>query len=167
MSAGDPVGRVEQLEREVASLQRRLDRSMGEIERLEQEIARMQKLLEEEVRKKKRNTAPFSRDNPKPNPKTAGRKAGDRYGQQATRPTPLRVDEQIAALPVDLFCVHRTAYHRCLVPGRVTHRRCRVFVHKPKAQKAISSPPKAGCWVRFRKQGRVISRECRSAHARL
>src|ERR1035438_4357225 len=45
---------------------------------------------------------------------------------------------------------------------RVTHRRCRVFVPKPKAQKAISSPPKAGCWVRFREQGRVISRECRS-----
>jgi hypothetical protein len=39
MSAGDPVGRVEQLEREVASLQRRLDRSLSENERLEQEIA--------------------------------------------------------------------------------------------------------------------------------
>ena len=52
MSAGEPVGRVEQMEREVASLQRRLDRSLGEDERLEQEIARMQKLLEEAVRKK-------------------------------------------------------------------------------------------------------------------
>ena len=105
MSAGDPVGRVEQLEREVASLQRRLDRSLGENERLEQEIARMQKLLEEAVRKKKRNTAPFSRDNPKPNPKTAGRKSGDRYGQQATRPAPLRVDEQIA-VPLPACCPH-------------------------------------------------------------
>jgi transposase len=105
MSAGDPVGRVEQLEREVASLQRRLDRSLGENERLEQEIARMQKLLEEAVRKKKRNTAPFSRDDPKPNPKTAGRKSGDRYGQQATRPAPLRVDEQIA-VPLPACCPH-------------------------------------------------------------
>src|ERR1019366_3301366 len=111
MSAEEPIRHAEELEREVASLQRRLDRSLSENERLGQEIARLQKLLEEAVRKKKRNTAPFSRDNPKPNPKTAGRKAGDRYGQQATRPTPLRVDEQIAALPVDLFCVHRTAYH--------------------------------------------------------
>ena len=105
MSAGDPVGRAEQLEREVASLQRRLDRSLSENERLEQEIARMQKLLEEAVRKKKRNTAPFSRDNPKPNPKTAGRKSGDQYGQQATRPAPLRVDEQIA-VPLPACCPH-------------------------------------------------------------
>ena len=65
----------------------------------------MQKLLEEAVRKKKRNTAPFSRDNPKPNPKTAGRKSGDRYGQQATRPAPVRVDEQIA-VPLPACCPH-------------------------------------------------------------
>jgi regulator of replication initiation timing len=52
MSAGDPVGRVEQLEQEVASLQRRLDRSLGENERLAQDIARMQKLLEEAVAQK-------------------------------------------------------------------------------------------------------------------
>src|ERR1039458_1586089 len=65
----------------------------------------MQKLLEEAVRKKKRNTAPFSRDNPKPNPKTAGRKSGDQYGQQATRPAPLRVDEQIA-VPLPACCPH-------------------------------------------------------------
>ena len=105
MSAGDPVGRVEQLEREVASLQRRLDRSLGENERLEQEIARMQKLLEEAVRKKKRSAAPFSRDDPKPQPKTPGRKSGDRYGQQATRPTPVRVDERIA-VPLPACCPH-------------------------------------------------------------
>ncbi len=60
MSAGDAVGRAEQLEREVASLQRRLNRSLSEIERLEPENARMHKLLEEAVREKKRNTAPFS-----------------------------------------------------------------------------------------------------------
>ena len=47
----------EQLEQEVASLQRRLDRSLAENERLEQEIARVQKLLEEAVRKRKRNTS--------------------------------------------------------------------------------------------------------------
>lgn len=48
---------------------------------------------------------------------------------------------------------------------RVTHRRRRAFVRKPKIGKAISSPPKAGCWVRFREQSRVISRECRSFFA--
>ena len=105
MSADDPVRRAEQLEREVASLQRRLDRSLGENERLEQELARLQKLLEEAVRKKKRNTAPFSRNNPKPNPKTPGRKSGKQYGQQATRPAPLKVDEQIA-VPLPCCCPH-------------------------------------------------------------
>ena len=48
---------------------------------------------------------------------------------------------------------------------RVTHRRRRAFVRKPKVGKAISSPPKAGCWVRFREQSRVISRECRRTNA--
>ena len=105
MSAEDSVGRAEQLEREVASLQRRLDRAMGENEFLEQEIARLQKLLEEATRKKKRNTAPFSRDNPKPHPKPPGRKSGEAYGQQATRPEPLKVDEQIA-VPLPPQCPH-------------------------------------------------------------
>src|ERR1035438_1587783 len=101
MSAGDAVGRAEQLEREVASLQRRLDRSMGEIERLEQEIARMQKLLEEAVRKKKRNTAPFSRDNPKPNPKTAGRKSGRM--RTLRQPAPSRLPGRTAVRGARLY----------------------------------------------------------------
>ena len=105
MSAEEPICRAEELEREVASLQRRLDRSLGENERLAQEIARLQKLLEDAVRKRKRNTAPFSRDTPKPNPKTPGRKPGNQYGQQATRPTPLKVDEQIA-VPLPPCCPH-------------------------------------------------------------
>src|SRR5450432_3327472 len=105
MSAEEPIRRAEELEREVASLQRRLDRSLGENERLAQEIARLQKLLEDAVRKRKRNTAPFSRDDPKPNPKTPGRKSGNQYGQQATRPTPLKVNEQIA-VPLPPCCPH-------------------------------------------------------------
>jgi len=39
---------------------------LGENGASAQEIARLQKLLEDAVRKRKRNTAPFSRDNPKP-----------------------------------------------------------------------------------------------------
>ena len=105
MSADELIRRAEELEREVASLQRRLDRSLGENQRLEQEIARLQKLVEEALRKRKRNAAPFSRGNPKLNPKTAGRKSGDQYGQQATRPTPLQVNEQIA-VPLPPCCPH-------------------------------------------------------------
>ena len=78
---------------------------MSENGRLEQEVARLQKLLEEAVRKKKRNTAPFSRDHPNPSPRTPGRKSGDRYGQQTTRATPLKVNEQIA-VPLPPGCPH-------------------------------------------------------------
>ena len=46
---------------------------------------------------------------------------------------------------------------------RVPHRSRRAFVRKPKVGKAISSPPKAGRWVSFREQSRVISCECRRA----
>jgi transposase len=105
MSAEEPIRHAEELEREVASLQRRLDRSLSENERLGQENARLQKLLEEAVRKRQRNTAPFSRDNPKPNPQTPGRKSGKQYGQQATRPTPQRVNELIA-VPLPPCCPH-------------------------------------------------------------
>ena len=105
MSAEDAVRRAEELEREVASLQRRLDRSFSENDRLEQEVARLQKLLEEATRSKKRSAAPFSRNNPKPNPRSPGRKPGEQYGQQAMRPQPLKVDEQFA-VPLPSCCPH-------------------------------------------------------------
>jgi transposase len=105
MSAADPRHDAAELEREVASLQRRLDRSLAENERLAQEIARLQKLVEETLRKKKRNTAPFSRGEPQANPKTPGRKPGKQYGEQATRPVPLQVNEQIA-VPLPPSCPH-------------------------------------------------------------
>jgi hypothetical protein len=105
----DECGRADPPRRKVragvAPLQPRLDRSLGENERLEQEITRLQKSLEDAMRKRKRNTAAFSRDNPKLNPKTAARKLGDQYGQQATPPTPLKVDEQIA-VPLPPCCPH-------------------------------------------------------------
>ena len=64
----------------MASLQRRLDRSLAENERLQQEIARLEKLIEETLRQKKRNPAPFSRGEPKANPPDAGTKSGETVG---------------------------------------------------------------------------------------
>ena len=56
--------------------------------------------LEEARRAGKRAAAPFSKGEPKPEPKPPGRKPGAAYGQQARRPVPPRVDEQIrVALP--------------------------------------------------------------------
>src|ERR1035437_1847359 len=48
-----------------------------------------------------------------------------------------------------------------LCSDRVTHQKRRTLIRKPQVGKALSSPPKAGRWVRFREQTRVISRECR------
>src|ERR1035437_1694959 len=49
-----------------------------------------------------------------------------------------------------------------LCSDRVTHQKRRTLIRKPQVGKPLSSPPKAGRWVRFREQTRVISRECRS-----
>jgi transposase len=81
------------LEQQVESLERQLQRALAEIERL-------RKQLEEALRANKRGAAPFSKGEPKLNPKPPGRKSGVAYGQQARRPIPSRVDEPIpVALP--------------------------------------------------------------------
>ena len=85
--------REKELEREIESLRRQLERALAEIERL-------RKQLEEALRAGKRAAAPFSKGEPKPEPKPPGRKPGEAYGQQARRPVPPRVDDQIrVALP--------------------------------------------------------------------
>jgi len=90
--------KVESLEKENSSLQRRLDRALAEIESLKKE-------LEEALRSLKRQAAPFSKGGPKPDPKPPGRKPGSAYGQRASRPVPARVDQQIPVqLPKDSPC---------------------------------------------------------------
>jgi transposase len=86
-SSGDP--RVEDLIKENQSLREQLTKAQAENERLG-------KALEEALRSLKRQAAPFSKGQPKSNPKRPGRKSGRDYGQRAFRPIPQRVDEQIA-----------------------------------------------------------------------
>ena len=85
----DLESEVDSLRRENESLQRRLDGILAENERLRKE-------LEEALRSLKRQAAPFSKGQPKSNPKRPGRKSGSEYGQRAFRAIPDRVDEQIA-----------------------------------------------------------------------
>lgn len=87
-----------ELERRVESLEKQLERALAEIERL-------RKQLEEALRANKRSAAPFSKGEPKSDPKPPGRKSGTAYGQQATRPVPGRVDEQLRA-PLPARCPH-------------------------------------------------------------
>jgi len=97
----------EELVREVRSLREQLKKAQAEIERL-------RKLLEEALRSLKRQAAPFSKGEPKSNPKPPGRKAGAGYGQRASRAVPDRVDEQIAVpLPQQCpDCGGRVVYDR-------------------------------------------------------
>src|ERR1039458_2785983 len=61
--------------------------------------------LEQALRANKRSAAPFSKGEPKSDPKPPGRKPGAAYGQRATRPVPSRVDEQIP-VPLPPHCPH-------------------------------------------------------------
>jgi transposase len=95
---GDSSNREKELERQVESLEKRLERALAEIERL-------RKQLEEALRANKRSAAPFSKGEPKVNPKPPGRKPGVAYGPRARRPIPRRVDEQIH-VPLPPCCPH-------------------------------------------------------------
>jgi transposase len=86
-SSGNPS--VEELIKENQSLREQLKKAQAEIERL-------RKALEEALRSLKRQAAPFSKGQPKSNPKRPGRKSGSDYGQRAFRAIPDHVDEQIA-----------------------------------------------------------------------
>lgn len=91
--------------RDLDRAQQENERLRKEIEHLKQETERLRRELEAALRASKRQAAPHSRGTPKANPKRPGRKPGRRYGRQACRPTPSRVDEQIA-VPLPKRCPH-------------------------------------------------------------
>ena len=95
--------REQQLERERQQLGERIERLEAERERLAAEGERLQEVnarLRGEVealrRAAKRQAAPFSRGDPKPDPKRAGRKAGAAHGRHAHRQPPQQVDRVVA-----------------------------------------------------------------------
>ena len=79
---------VEQLEDEKQRLKEQLERMREENQRLRNE-------LEAALRAAKRQAAPFSRGEPKNNPKPPGRKSGAAHGTHHQRPVPDHVDEEI------------------------------------------------------------------------
>ena len=102
--------RVITLERENAELKREnaeLKRENEELKRENAELKRqnteLRKALDEERRAGKRQAAPFSKGAPKSEPKTPGRKPGDAYGRQFTRPIPTEIDRHVE-VDCPLFC---------------------------------------------------------------
>jgi hypothetical protein len=63
------------------------------LEKALEENERLRKELEAALRVLKRQAAPFSKNESKPNPQRPGRKPGDKYGQRFSRPVPSRIDE--------------------------------------------------------------------------
>ena len=97
-------GEQRRLEREQRRLRERIDdleaerdRLQAESERLEQANARLRDQVEALRRAAKRQAAPFSRDDPTPHPKRAGRKVGAAHGRHEHRqpPAPERVDRVV------------------------------------------------------------------------
>jgi len=68
--------RIADLEKEIAKRNRWIDQRDRRIDRLEQEIERLRRENEKLQQAAKRHLAPFSRGEPKRNPRQRGRKAG-------------------------------------------------------------------------------------------
>ena len=85
----------DQARQEAERLQRESERLREENQRLEDELKRLRKELEAAQRAAKRQAAPFSRGEPKGDPKPPGRKSGAAYGQHHQRPIPDQADEEI------------------------------------------------------------------------
>jgi transposase len=86
---------AERLHKESERLQKESERLQKEKQRLEEELKRLRKELETAQRAAKRQAAPFSRGQPKSNPRPPGRKAGAAHGRHYQRPVPDHVDEEI------------------------------------------------------------------------
>ena len=77
----------------------------AQVTQLQQTVAELLKRIEELERSGKRQAAPFSKGEPKKNPKKPGRKSGDAHGKHAHRepPRPAQVDETLDA-PLPEHC---------------------------------------------------------------
>ena len=76
-----------------------------EIEQLRRDNQQLLARVEELERAGKRQAAPFSRNDPKPDPKRPGRKPGADYGVRARRAEPERVN-RVVDVPLPDVCPH-------------------------------------------------------------
>jgi FtsZ-binding cell division protein ZapB len=88
----------ERLRNENAQLREQREQLEQERERLRQENEKLKRQLEEAQRANKRQAAPFSRGQRKPNPKPPGCKSAA-YGKHHGKAIPEQVDEVIAVPP--------------------------------------------------------------------
>ena len=97
--------RMAELEKQLGWALVRIAKLEAENEQLRAENAALRKVLDEERRAGKRQAGPFSRNNPRTNPKKPGRKRGSEYGAVSHRRPPAKVDETVeVACPLWCSC---------------------------------------------------------------
>lgn len=74
-------------------------RLRAENERLQRRLSELEAKLEAILRAGKRQSAPFSKGEPKVDPKRPGRKSGDQHGRNGHRQPPEHVDQTVAVEP--------------------------------------------------------------------
>jgi len=104
-------------------------------ERLKATIARLERRIAELERAGYRQAAPYSKGEPKEDPKTRGRKPGEDYGVKACRQPPEKVDEVVSVLlPSRCDCGGDVAYEETVeqfqteIPKKPIHRRFDICV---------------------------------------
>jgi transposase len=93
----------DRLEKELGRYEKEVGRLRNGQERLRKEIERLRQELEQAHRTAKRQAAPFSKGEPKADPKRSGRKAGAAYGRKGHRTIPSHVDEEVT-VPMPRHC---------------------------------------------------------------
>jgi transposase len=96
-------GELAELRGEVKLLREENGQLRAENATLREENGALRKALDESRRAGKRQAGPFSRNNPKPNPKKPGRKGGSEYGAVSHRAVPDRIDRTVE-VPCPLWC---------------------------------------------------------------
>ncbi|MGH8887948.1 MAG: hypothetical protein ACRDYX_22865 [Egibacteraceae bacterium] len=95
--------RIAELEADNQRLRARTVELETEVERLRARVVELETKVAAERRAGRRQAAPFSKGEPKADPKRAGRKAGQAYGPKAHREAPGHVDE-VVAVPAPDVC---------------------------------------------------------------
>jgi transposase len=94
----------EQLLDLLAQKDRRIAELEAHIAKLEARVRELEALLEKAVRGTKRQAAPFSRGEPKKDPRPPGRKPGKDYGPKTHRPLPEQKPNEIINVPLPPTC---------------------------------------------------------------
>lgn len=92
------------MESRIASLEAEVARKDGFIVYQQDRIDKLEAALEESRRRSKRQAAPFSKGDPAPEPKTPGRKPGDRHGRHGHRRAPSSPPDRELDAPLPGCC---------------------------------------------------------------